>query len=172
MKITNDTILEYIDGKLSAEERREIENLMDTDPDIKNRFEALSSIDSTLQHDNLRSPSSNFVSQVMQSILSPDVEQEHFFNKTRYFVLGLIVLAFLSTVYFFAIKFFPSLSGLVAEEVTISNQTVDLKPAAQLLNTDLIFKLVFYVNGIVCLLLFERAILKPLFMRRRQRFSM
>ncbi len=172
MKISNDTILAYIDGKLSGDERIEIEQLIKADPDFKRRFDALNIVDSTIKLGKLQSPSSNFVSQVMKAILNPALEQDRFFNKTRYFVLGLIVVAFLGTIYFLAINFYPSLSGIVADQVTISNQTVDLKPANEFLSNDFIFKIVFYVNGIVCLLLFERAFLKPFFTRRKQRFSM
>lgn len=172
MQISNDTILEYIDGKLSGDERIVIEQLIIADPDFKKRFEAFKTVDSTLKLDKLQSPSSNFVIQVMKTILHPSLKQDRFFNKTRYFVLGLIVVAFLGTIYFLAINFYPTLSGIVADQVTISNQTVDLKPANKFLSNDIIFKMVFYINGIVCLLLFERAFLKPLFQRRKQRFSM
>jgi hypothetical protein len=172
MKITDDTLLEYLDGKFSNAERLSIKTLIETDPDLKKRYETLRSINTTLKLDNVRSPSGIFVRQVMRSILRPDVQQERFFNNTRYFVLGLIILAFLSTIYFLAIKFYPSLSGLIANKVTVSNKTIYLEPAVQLLSTDLIFKLVFYVNGIVGLLLFEKAILSPFFLRRRQQLSM
>ena len=172
MKFSNDKILEYIDGNLSSQERNEIQHLIDTDPEFRKRHEAFKSLDTTMQSNKFYSPSSNFVNEVMKSILRPTMEQGKFFNKTRYFVLGLIVIAFFSTIYFLTINYYPSLSGLLVDQVTISNQTVNLKPASNFLSNEIIFKIVLYVNGIVALFLFERAFLRPLFSRRKQRFSM
>ena len=172
MSITDEQLLDYLDGNLNDSESALIDKAVQEDIQLQTRLEQLKFVDSSLASMPAEHPSSNFVSQVMNSVFRGSEEPESFFNRSRYFVLGLIGLALIGTLYFFAIKFYPDLSGIVADEVTIQDKTVDLSPANQILNTDLIFKLVFYVNGIVGLLLFERAILKPYFMRRKQRFSM
>jgi hypothetical protein len=172
MSITDEQLLDYINGDLSDTQVEQIRQIINLNTEVKDRYETLKISESKLGELLIQSPSSNFVSRVMSSVLEGAEAHEKFFNRSRYFVIALIGLALIGTIYFFTIQFYPTLSGLFVEELTISDKTVDLSPAKQLLDTDLIFKLVFYVNGIVGLLLFERAILKPYFMRRKQRFAM
>lgn len=172
MSITDEQLLDYINGDLNDTQAEQIRQIIKLNTDVKDRFETLKKSESTLGELMIQSPSRNFVSRVMSSVLEGAGAHEKFFNRRRYFVISLIGLALIGTIYFFTIQFYPTLSGLFVEQVIISDKTVDLSPANELLDTDLIFKLVFYVNGIVGLLLFERAILKPYFMRRKQRFAM
>lgn len=170
--VTDEKILDYIDENLSDKERESIEMMISENEELRVRYQLLKDVDKSLRSEKLASPPSNFVSQVMQSVLNPNTEQGKFFGKTRLIVLSILVFAFLGTLYFLAIKFMPSTENLITDQVTIRDKTMNISPISNFLSSDLLFKTVFYINGFVCLFLFERAILKPFFNRRKQRFSM
>ena len=170
--VTDEKILDFIDGKLSGEERNSFQLLIEGNEEIAARYRLLKDVDRTLKEEKLKSPPSNFTSLVMQAILNPKLEHGKFFGKTRLIVLGILVFVFLGTLYFLAIKYMPNTNNIIGDQVTIRDTTMNISPVSNFLSSDLLFKIVFYINGFVCLFLFERAILKPFFMRRKQRLSM
>ena len=169
--VTDEKILDYIDGNLSNDERRSIKLLLEENEELRERYNLLLEVHESLKKVEVKSPPSNFVSLVMQSVLNQGAEDSKFFSKSRIIVLSILLFAFIGTLYFLAINYMPSAENLVADEVTIRDRTMNLSPIANFLSSDTLFKIVFYVNGFVCLFLFERAILKPYFMRRKQRLS-
>ena len=172
MKFTEETIIKYIDRELSEAEIRAFETELKIDKSFADLYEQHVVIHNTLLSNKVSSPSPNFTDRVMKSVASISFSDSKFFNKSRLYGLVLAVIALATTLYYISAQFYPSIGGALSNEITLKDFTVDLQPAQQLLSSDILFKVVFYVNGLVILLLLDRAVLKPYFTRRKQRYSM
>jgi hypothetical protein len=172
MKFTEEIIIRYLDGELSQQEVQSFEEELKIDKTFADLYERHIAIHNSLSNNKLSSPTPDFTSRVMQSVASLKFSNAKFFNKTRLYVLLLIAIAVATTLYYISSQFYPAIGGALTNEITLKSFTLNLQPAQQLLSSDLIFKIVFYVNGLVSLLLLDRAVLKPYFARRKQRYSM
>jgi hypothetical protein len=172
MKITEETIFNYLDHHLSDEQAELFEKTIYSDKELTDKFNQLKLVHESLSAQKIASAPAGFTERVMNSITELEASSGKFFNRNRIFVLILIGLVVLSTLYYLSIQFYPGIGNMVANQVTLQKVTVDLNPARKMLDSGLLFKLVFYVNGLIGLLLLERAVLKPYFERRKQRFSM
>lgn len=172
MKFTEETILDYLDGHLNEAEEVEFLEALKTDDRLNRSFIHHQEIHKSLAKKEIKSPSLGFADRVMDSVLQLQLDKVKFFNRSRLLVISLIGIILVTTVYYLSTQFYPTLGGAVASEITMRQFTVDLNPARNFLDSDALFKVVFYVNGVVCLMLLDRAVLKPYFARRRERYSM
>ena len=172
MKFTEETILKYLDGLLSKEEETNLLAAIQHDEELEELFARHSQIHSALKNQIQESPSSSFAERVMASIEHLELAKTRFFNKSRLFVIALVSLILLSTVYYLGMKFYPTLGSALASELSLRQFRIDLNPARNFLDSNTLFKIVFYVNGVISLLLLDRAVLKPYFNRRKERYSM
>jgi hypothetical protein len=172
MKFTEEIIIRYMDGELSEEEIQSFEAELKLDKSFADLYERHLAIHNSLSSNKILSPSADFTNRVMESVASLSFSDSKFFNRTRLFVVLLSVIVLATTIYYLSAQFYPAIGGAISNEITLKEFTLDLQPAQQLLSSDILFKVVFYVNGLVILLLLDRAILKPYFIRRRQRYSM
>jgi len=171
MKFTQEIILRYIDGDLNKDESRKIKEELMQNKKLASAIKQQQLLHNTLLKNPLYSPSSGFSNRVMDAVYSSRIQEAGFFNKGRLFVVVLVSLAVLTTAYYFAVQFYPSLGSADGIEISLKNFSLDLQPIQNILSSTLIFKVVLYVNGFISLLLLDRAILKPYFARRKQRFS-
>ena len=171
MKFTEEIIIKYIDGELSDIEENAFKTELAINKSFAELYERHTAIDNSLSNTKVLSPSSSFTSRVMTSVGYLTFSTNKFFNRTRLYVLLLIVIALATTIYYLSAQFYPTMGNEISNELTMQDFTLNLQPAQQLLDSALLFKIVFYVNGLVCLLLLDRAILKPYFERRKQRYS-
>ena len=172
MKLNEETILNYLDGHLNEKEEKAFLEAMETDKELKKLFMHHEHIHHSLEQEELQSPSPGFADRVMDAVYQLHATRTRFFNRSRLFVIGLIGIILITTVYYLSVQFYPTLGSTVANDITIRDFTVDLNPAKTFLNSDVLFKVVFYINGLVGLFLLDRAVLKPFFARRRERYSM
>lgn len=172
MKFTEDTILNYLDGNLSSEESRAFEEVVQRDEKLAGLLKYHKRLHTSLQRQKMTSPSDGFVERVMDSVNEINRNPSRFFNRGRMMVIGLVAIIVLSSLYYLSIHFNVGFGGIITDQVTLQKFTFDLNPAQQVLNSDLLFKLVFYVNAVIGLLLLDRAVLRPYFARRRERYSM
>jgi hypothetical protein len=172
MKFNEETILAYIDGQLSEAEEEKFLIAMNEDKEIKGLFEHYKGIHDSLEESKLSSPSAGFADRVMETVYQLHTTRTKFFNRSRLFVISLITIILITSAYYLSIQFYPTLGDTVANTVSMREYTFNLNAVKSFLNSDVIFKMVFYVNGVIGLFLFDRAVLKPFFARRRERYSM
>ena len=172
MKFTEDIMLSYLDGELTEVEVKQFTNELGQNKEFFDRFIKFEAMHKSLLNDPMSSPSTGFVDRVMASVAMVKVKEMKFFNRSRLFVVSVIILIVATSLYYFAIQFYPTIGGVIADQVTLRDFTLNLQPAQELLSSTVIFKVVLYVNGLICLLLLDQAILKPYFTRRKQRYSM
>ncbi len=171
MKFTEDTITKYIDDELSIDEKVLFDKELKIDTAFAELFDHHRTIHVTLAKEQLQSPAANFVDEVMSSVRVSNITETKFFNKMRLLILSLIAVAVATSLYYLSMKFYPTLGLNISNEISLKDVTLNLQPAQKLINSDILFKVVFYVNGLISLLLLDRAILKPYFARRKQRYS-
>jgi hypothetical protein len=172
MKFTEDLMLSYLDGELAQEEAAQFKKELSHNKAFFDRFTKFEAMHKSLLSNPLSSPSAGFVDKVMGSVAMVKAKDLKFFNRSRLFVLSIITLIVATSLYYFAIQFYPTIGGAISDQVTLKDFTLNLQPAQELLSSTVIYKVVLYVNGLICLLLLDQAILKPYFTRRKQRYSM
>lgn len=172
MKVTEELILKYLDGDLNEEEANRLMISIEDDRNLKKIFKRHKAIHQALLDDPVVSPSPGFAENVMQKVRLVKQGEGKFFNRLRILVMLLIVFILATSLYYLGVNFYPTMGGIVSEEITLQEFTMNMKPAKDVLNSDVIFKIVLYVNGIIGLILLDRALLKPYFAKRRERFSM
>ncbi|MEN8248339.1 MAG: hypothetical protein ABFS32_05370 [Bacteroidota bacterium] len=171
MKVTEELIMQYLDGNLSKEEAHRVEIAIDEDDLLKKLFERHNAIHQTLNESSVYSPSTDFTDSVMNAVRLVKQSEGKFFNRLRLISLFLIVFIVVTSLYYLGVSFYPTMGSIMTDEISLREFTVNMKPAKDLLNSDVLFKIVLYVNGIIGLFLLDRAVLKPYFTRRRQRYS-
>jgi len=172
MKFTEDIMLSYLDGELADEEVLQFKKKLSENKKFADRFARFETMHKSLLDNPLASPSANFVDRVMESVAVVRAREMKFFNRSRLFVISIIVLIVATSLYYFAVQFYPTIGGAIADQITLKSFTLNLQPAQEFFSSTLIYKVVLYVNGLICLLLLDRAVLKPYFTRRKQRYSM
>lgn len=171
MKVSEDIILKYLDGELSEKEASQLMIKIESDPDIKKLFERHKAIHKTLNDDPLQSPSASFVVNVMNAVNLATQSNGRLLKRLRFISILLTVFVIATSLYYMGVNFYPTLGGIIANEITMREFTLNTQPAQQVLNSDALFKIVLYVNGVIGLFLLDRAVFKPYFTRRRERYS-
>ena len=171
MKFEEETIFNYLDGTLEEKDRIEFEEVIQNNLSLRQEYEHYKAIHEAMLAEPIRSPGNDFAERVMASITTLELRTARFFNKGRLFVLGLVTLILLSSIYFLGVQFYPAIGDMLGNEVSLKQFTLNLNPAQRVLDSGVLFKVVFYTNGVIGLLLLDRALLKPYFERRRERYS-
>lgn len=103
MKIDDDILNRYLDGELEGDELNEIERLLTSSPEIKNRMNALRSVDLYLRNFPEESPSPGFTSSVMAK-LSGRSSLSRSQNYLFIFVVGIMGILTLAFSGYFLVK--------------------------------------------------------------------
>ena len=154
---------------LSKDMHNKVKEELSKDEVLQAKYRTLNSLEELGPLLKKHKPSEELANKVMASIDKPETVSSKFFNRNRLISLALMAILFITASYYLAANLMPSFSGFVpADPITVQERTLDLTPALDILGNDMLFKIVLYVNGIICLFLFERAILRPLFMKRKE----
>ena len=171
MKVTEEIILKYLDGELSEEDSNQLRLIIESESEIKKLYERHKAIHQTLDEEPIQTPSASFADNVMDAVNLVTQSNGKLLKRLRFISLLLIVFVIATSLYYLGINFYPTLGGMMTNEITLREFTIDTQPAQQLLNSDALFKIVLYVNGVIGLFLLDRAVFKPYFARRRERYS-
>jgi anti-sigma factor RsiW len=164
--ITDNELLDFIDGTGNERDRARIENGIAIDTNIKKRYDELQSVNHFLQGNNLASPSKNFTDRVMSNL---HVRPATFLLSPKN---GLILLAGLLIASILALILtssgtFDQWHGLVPfNSSPLKNKWVTL-PSSVPFDIKLFVKAVVLVNAALALLLLDRTILRPYFQKRK-----
>jgi hypothetical protein len=169
-KITEDVddrLLDYLDGKLSGQENIRIENLMESDREVRKRFSELKEIESGLKHLGLERPAKNFTTSVMNR-LDDDPIRAAFSLKNNILLLIGVVLGIGAGAWLLAAGVFDQTqTTFQLPQLPLAQKYMETLPSLKI-NSKLLINTILLVNLALALLLFDRAILKPLFKRRME----
>ena len=166
-KITDELLLDYIDGSLSAEQAARVKEALN-DPGIAERLRELEQIDQLLHIQLLETPSKNFTSKVMANLYKPIADRPYYSRKNGFIVLTLALLTVIAGSLFMTesvvtIDLFNSVD-LNQYNAPIEMPEINMPEAVNLkiLTDGLLFTMV-----ILALLLLDRVVLRPFFRSRR-----
>lgn len=166
--ITDDLLLDYIDGVLSEKEAQIIKEEIAHNDDVKLRFEHLKQMDSQLQHLKLSMPSDIFSAQIMM-----DLTRSIYEINRRSRLNGLIILLIgLITVIVGAIFISQGLSDVSFNQyldTTSAGNLIKLpvKEVSFAFDIGIITQGLLFILVILSLLIIDRIVLKPYFKSRR-----
>ena len=170
--ITDDILLDLIDGKITGEEATVLKNQISNDSELNQRYNHLMEVDSVLSNQPLSSPSMGFNAQVIAG-LSKRFESksfERFWGKSLFIAISLVAIGLISAIVLLSNYSLVDVLPTTTQEITIQEKTITFDPGS-FINQDLFFKGLIYLNGFLGLFLLERAVFRPFFRQRRQRFS-
>ncbi len=170
--ITDNILLDLIDGKIIGEEASHLKSQIGNNPELSERFNQLKEVDNVLGDQPIKSPSFRFNELVIAG-LSKKFESkslERFWGKSLFIAIGLIAVGLISAIVLLSNYSLTDVLPTTTQEITIQQKTITFNPG-EFINQDLFFKGLIYLNGFLGLFLLERAVFRPFFKHRRQRFS-
>lgn len=177
MMITDKELLELIDGTLGDSEARKVREMIDQNPDIKRRFETLSAVDNALANQQVHEPSSSFTENVMtnlnKKLSAATFSYNGFWKKNLVLVVSLILLTLIAGALILSSSTLPDMMpSIEPQEITVSERTFSIDPGKlNVIDKEIFFKGIVYLNAFLALFLLDRAVLKPYFKNRRQNYS-
>lgn len=164
-KITDEILLDYLDGSLTEEKAEYVKELLDQDNELKSRLMDLKMADQYMIG-NMDSPSMNFTETVWNRISSS--------GRTSKFSLNglLIVLAAMITVVLGSYFMTDSIIDLDLN-VTVPSTVTEYVKVPQIempegVNLKTVSQVLLYSISLLLLLILDKAILKPYFKRRKE----
>ncbi|MEQ8475695.1 hypothetical protein [Fulvivirga sp.] len=164
MNISDEELLNFIDGNSSSSEKKKIENILENDSDLKERVNMFSKSESIIKSSLKSSPSRNFTALVMNRVAA--IKNPYHKGGIAIWILTLIsVIAcsyFLTDMTFnvnldFISKYIPEIPMLKAPtEIKVD----------QPLNMLIISKVLLYGMLFIALMLLDKTVLRPYFKNR------
>ena len=170
MKVDENIIQKYVDGRLSEAERFELEKKVELDPDLKKRIIAYKIIDQSMQEAISESKVSlDFTNLVVGNLHKTMPVKQSFWTRSRILILAVVVICIVAgfTLLLGNFNFQNLLPEITANNPVDKNLTLQVDPN-QIFDKDIFFKVMIYFNAILGLLLLDRAIFRPLFRERRR----
>jgi hypothetical protein len=160
-------ILAYLDNMLSESERKNFEQMMESDPALRQKMEHVLELNRMIKAEKLQVPSRNFTRNVMENLHHYPLSSKPVILNSVLLLAGVITLIGLCT----AMVYF----GLFDTQANVNLNTVDIvnkyihKSLPQInLDGKVIVNTVIFLNLILALIVLDKAVLKPVFMRRME----
>jgi hypothetical protein len=163
----DDSLLSYLDGTLSTQESKRIEEQIQQSAELKRRLEELRSIHVFLQNKNaLLNPSKNFTQRVLSNLDSFKYPQT-ISPKNGMLLLGGIVVAVGITLSLVSSGSFDSVSTpLSLNDLPIKKEWIKNPLPTFSINAKQVMKVIMMLATGLSFVLLDRTILRPLFARR------
>jgi len=171
MMITDEILLDLIDGRFSKEKADQIWLLIDEDSQIRKRYNELNSVDEALIDQPLKNPSTLFGERVMANLTKRFESKTFSFRSNGLLIaFGVIAGGLISAIVLLSNFPVTDIIPTSVKQITFQENTITFDPGSYI-NQDLFFKGLIYLNGFLGLFLFERAVLRPFFKQRRQHLT-
>ena len=164
MKVNKENLEDRLQRLLDErEDKQQIEGLFTESKQMDDELKAIRETDSILKEVNLDEPSSGFASRVMMHL--DDVKIARAVNKQAWILLiGVFTTLFITGVLLNAVS--PDLIK-VPDGVNLVGQEVNLERFTGLFRADIIMKGLMFITFLLGMLIFDRAVLKPFFEKRK-----
>jgi hypothetical protein len=164
----NDTtqLFRYIDGEMTSEEKKQMEQLLATDTSLLTRVEEQRLLESTLKTLRLEEPSPAFAQHVMAKVNSSPQGYSLSIRNSMLLLVGVMVVSLVAT-YLVQVGLFDATGALTApkELGVISNYIKQPLPSIPV-NGKLIVNGIILINLALGFVILDRAVLRPYFERR------
>jgi hypothetical protein len=167
-----ETLLNYIDGTLSASEREKLEELMKSTPAIAARLTELRTLDESLRTVKLEQPSKNFTQMVMGKLDQYPSQSRSFSSFNGILLLAGVLVAIGIGALLVSAGVFDT-PGSIDLNQTIGPNKYIQKPLPSIpFNGKLIVNIIILLNLALAFLVLDRAVLKPWFEKRAKMHGM
>ena len=172
IKITDELLLDYIDGSLSSKQKELIEYIIDENKEVREKLNELQKMDSLLSHITLDIPPENFTAKVMGDLSASIYEIN---RKAR--LNGLIILLFGILTVLVGATFisdgFNNLSFTSDISTDPITNVLELAPKEipVTLNMGIFSQGLLFLLLILSLLILDRVVLRPYFKNRRSQLN-
>jgi len=163
MKISEEILLDYIDGNLSDDEAKQVKIILDESRKWQEIFVELKELDKLLKTTKLKSPSQEFAGKVMMSIENTGLS----IKRNGLFVLILSFLTIIAASYYMsgsAIQLTGFDTDLISQQV---KEYLPTNYLPQSINMKVINSTLLCGLSIFSLLVLDKAVLQPYFKNRR-----
>lgn len=166
-KISDEQLLEYIDGTLNAEQNRRIEEALQ-DKTVAARLKELKQIDQLLSSVQQEQPRQNFTAYVMANLDKPIVTRSVYSKKNGLFLIILALLTVVAGSLYMTESFvnFDISNSLNVDQLNAPFEIPDVEVSGAI-NLKMVTDGLLFSIVILALLLLDRVVLKPFFRNRR-----
>lgn len=165
MNISDEDLLDFIDGNSTTSEKKKIENILEVDTDLAERLKMFSTSENLLKSTIKHSPSRNFTSMVMERVAAI----KNPYRKGGIAIWMLTLLSVIACSYFLTdIRFNVNLDFIsqYIPEIPMLDAPSDIK-VVQPVNMMTISKVLLYGMLFIALILLDKTVLKPFFKNRQ-----
>jgi hypothetical protein len=163
--ISDEHLLNYLDGVLSLPEKEQLEQILTTDSIVVARLEKLRSIHNQLAVVRIEEPSRNFTRKVMEQLNYP-LASGFSVRNSILLLAGVLVAVGIATI-LLAAGVFDATTSIDLNQIVVSNKYISKELPSISLNGKFIVNLIILANIALAFLVLDRAVLKPWFERRR-----
>lgn len=161
------SILDYLDEKLSQTQRKAFEATLQEDPLLRGRLDEITAADSLLKHLSTEEPSKNFTFTVMNRLDQYPARTGISIRNGIFLLAGIlalmaIALALVTTGYF------DQQSTLDLNKMHFAQRYIKQSLPSIALNGKMIVNTIVLLNLVLAFIVLDRTILKPIFHKRMQ----
>ncbi|MTI41700.1 hypothetical protein [Fulvivirga lutimaris] len=165
MNISDEELLDFIDGNSSSSEKKKIENILENDADLNERVKMFSKSEGLLKNEIKSSPSRNFTAMVMDRVTA----LKNPYHKGGIAIWILTLISVMACSYFLTditLNINLDFIDQYIPELPIIDTPTDIK-VDQPFNMLLISKVLLYGMLFIALMLLDKTVLRPYFKNRQ-----
>ncbi len=160
-------LLDYLDGSLNEDDRRRVEELLGTDMAVKKRMGELTAMERLVNSMPLTHPSRNFETRVMARIAEKPFTSGFALRNGLFLIIGILAIIFAGASLLSA-GVFDQHFKLDFGALTYAQQFLNRSFPSVSIDGKLVMNVIILLNLAIVFVVFDRAILKPLFQKRMQ----
>jgi anti-sigma factor RsiW len=163
-----ESLLNYLDGKLSDAERQKVEDQLKQDETLRLRFEELQAVNFFLKGLKVEQPSKNFTTLVMNNLDQAPATQR--FSLNSFLLLAGILMAIGIASLLVSSGVFDGATAIVDlnNDADSMQQYIKFSLPTFIIQGKLIMNIIIFLNVALALVVLDRVILKPFFRRRME----
>jgi len=164
----DDTLLDYLDGRLSPSEVEKVEKELQQNAIWRSRLDELDVIASSLREISFDQPSKNFTQSVMRRLDQSPSASGYSVRNGVWLLIGVLVTISLAAVLVAAGVFDDSITSIDLNQVDFSKRFIKTPLPSFQFSGKMIVNSIIVLNLGLAWLVLDRVILKPFFQRRIQ----
>ena len=164
----DDTLLDYLDGRLSPSEVERVERELRQSPTWRNRLDELNVITTSLSEISFEQPSKNFTQSVMTRLHQSPASSGYSVRNGIWLLIGVLVAVGLASMLVSAGVFDHSMTSIDLNQVNFSKRFITTPLPSFQFSGKVIMNAIIILNLGLAWLVLDRVILKPFFKRRIQ----
>jgi hypothetical protein len=164
---SDDMLLDFLDGKLNAQQQAIVKDALRTDRDLALRFEELKLVNEVLRTTKLESPSRNFTATVMENLNQAPLHRGISIRNSLFLLAGIIVVMTIAVTLLSA-GVFDQTTTVDLNQMTVMQKFIKQSLPRFSIDGKILVNTIVLLNIVIAFLVLDRAVLKPFFQRRLQ----